>query len=349
MEDNLLQATPEEGYADFRGTENNGKKPMSRTQKRNLFFGLMIIIPVLIFIVFYVIVNFNTLLLAFKKYTSSTEHVGYDTTFAGFDNFKRILFSKDSFFAYEFDGEYQNLKMIRNSLILWGCKIVIGLPLAFIFSYYVYKKRWASGFFRIILFLPNVISNIIMVSMFKFFMDYALIEILGLEVGYFIADKNPAVALPTIIFFNLWLGFAEQTLLFTSSMSGINESVVESAQLDGVTNLQEMWYITLPMIYSTFTTFIIVGIATIFTDQMSLVAIYGLDISLTPTDLRTIGFYLFQQAYEADYISSWNQAAPYGKLSYSELSAFGLLISIVIIPVSMGAKKLLEKVGPSFE
>lgn len=349
MDDNILQVTPEEGYADFRGAENNNKKPMTRTQKRNLFFGLMIIIPVLLFIIFYVIVNFNTFLLAFKNYELSSDYVGYEAAFAGFDNFKRILFSKDSFLLFYQDGAYQNLKMIRNSLILWGCKLLIGLPLSFVFSYYVYKKRWASGFFRIILFLPNVISNIIMVSMFKFFMDYAVPEILGLPVGYFLGAKNTAVALPTIIFFNLWLGFAEQTLLFTSSMSGINESVVESAQLDGATNFQEMWYITLPMIYSTFTTFIIVGIATIFTDQMSLLTIYGLDISLTPTDLRTVGFYLFQQAYEASYTSSWSQAAPNGKLSYSELSAFGLLISALIIPLSIGVKKLLEKVGPSFE
>lgn len=345
MEDNLLQATSGEGYADFRGTENNNKKPMSRTQKRNLFFGLMIIIPVLIFIVFYVIVNFNTILLAFKKYALVPGEIAYKETFAGFDNFKRIfdLFSYNT----ELFG-YENLKMIRNSFILWGCKIVIGLPLSFIFSYYVYKKRWASGFFRIILFLPNVISNIIMVSMFRYFVDDAIPLIFGLEKGL-IACSNPAITLPTIIFFNLWLGFAEQTLLFTSSMSGINESVVESAQLDGVTNLQEMWYITLPMIYSTFTTFIITGIAMIFTDQMSLVTFY--DKFGTPAEMRTVGYYLFHQSYESNVFTSspWSPETPNGKLTYGELSAFGLMISIVIIPISMGAKKLLEKVGPSFE
>lgn len=348
MENNVIQVTSEEEFTDLQGSGRNNKKPMSRTQKRNLFFGLMIIVPILLFIVFYVIVNFNTIMLAFKKYELRSDGIGYDITFAGFDNFKRILFSKDSLLLYQTkSGEYQNLQMIRNSLILWGSKLLIGLPLSFVFSYYVYKKRWASGFFRIILFLPNVISNIIMVTMFRFFVDYAIPEIFGLEIGFFLANKNPAVALPTIIFFNLWLGFAEQTLLFTSAMSGINESVVESCQLDGATSVQEMWYITLPMIYSTFTTFVIVGIAMIFTDQMSLLTIY--DQFSTPPNLRTVGFYLFWQSYESTYISSWTQVNNTGKLSYSELSAFGLLISAVVIPVSIGIKKLLEKLGPSVE
>lgn len=337
---------PEESFADFQGSGSNNKKPMSRTQKRNLFFGLMIIVPVLLFIIFYVVVNFNTIMLAFKKYDSIQGEIGYKITFAWFENFKKII----SLFAYAdpSTGVHIYLKMIRNSLILWGSKLLIGLPLSFVFSYYVYKKRWASGFFRIILFLPNVISNIIMVSMFRFFVDDAIPLIFGLEKGL-IACENPAVALPTIIFFNLWLGFAEQTLLFTSSMSGINESVVESCQLDGATNLQEMWYITLPMIYSTFTTFIIVGIATIFTDQMSLVTFY--DQFGTPTDMMTVGYYLFWQSYESGVVTSspWSEYNLRGKLTYGELSAFGLMISLVIIPVSIGAKKLLEKVGPSFE
>lgn len=349
MENNVIQVTSEEEFADLQGSGRNNKKPMTRTQKRNLFFGLMIIVPVLIFTVFYVIVNFNTVILAFKKYEYVTDGVvGYRITFARFDNFKRILFSEDSLLLYQTkSGEYQNLLMIRNSLILWGCKLLIGLPLSFVFSYYVYKKRWASGFFRIILFLPNVISNIIMVTMFRFFMDYAIPEIFGLQTGFFLAGKEPAIALPTIIFFNLWLSFAEQTLLFTSAMSGINESVVESAQLDGVTSVQEMWYITLPMIYSTFTTFVIVGIAMIFTDQMSLLTIY--DQFQTPPELRTVGFYLFWQSYESTYVSTWNPVDNSGKLSYSELSAFGLLISAVVVPVSIGIKKLLEKLGPCVE
>lgn len=307
----------------------DNKKVMTRTQKRNLFFGLMIIVPIVIFIIFYVIVNFNSIILAFKRYEPKTGvgEVGYNVSFAGFDNFASII---------KLIGTGENWKMVRNSIILWACKTCIGIPFSILFSYYVYKRRLASGFFRVILFLPNVISNIIMVSMFRYFVE----AIFGADVL-----RNAATALPTIMFYHIWLGFASQTLLFTSAMSSINESVVESAQLDGASSIQELWYITVPMIFSTFTTFIVMGIAVMFTDQMSLVTFY--DKFSAPESVRTVGFFLFWKILEAtDYLeTSW--AVNGYHFTYSELSAFGLMISVIIIPLSIGVKKLLEKVGPS--
>lgn len=325
---------------DFGNGPTNEKKVMTREQKRNLFFGLMIIVPLVLFTIFYIVVNFNTIILAFKKYEPKDVGVGFNVSFAWFDNFISII---------KLIGHGENWKMIKNSVILWACKMGIGIPCSILFSYYVYKKRLASGFFRVILFLPNVISNIIMVSMFRYFVDQAVPAMFPslFEPGQGLINLNPDAALPTIIFFNLWLGFAEQTLLFTSAMSSINESVVESAQLDGASPMQELWCITLPMIYSTFTTFIIVGLAVLFTDQMSLVTFY--DLFQAPEDIRTIGFYLFWQTYESRGEYSPITWAAGGKLTYPELSAFGLMISIIVIPLSLGVKKLLEKVGPSVE
>ncbi len=324
----LTQALPEQNFGN--GLPNN-KKILTRTQKRNLFFGVMITVPLILFFIFYILVNFNTIILAFKKYEPD-DSMGYNVSFAGFDNFASVfkLLSTD-----------EGWMMIKNSIILWACKLCIGVPFSILFSYYVYKKRLASGFFRVILFLPNVISNVIMVSMFRYFVDKALPAMFPAVLEQNFVLKNLETAFPAVLFFNIWLGFAEQTLLYTSAMSSINESIVESAQLDGASSMQELWYITIPMIYSTFVTFVIVGLALMFTDQMSLVAFYNQFSA--PPEMRTVGFYLFWQTYESGgYLSG-------DKLSYSELSAFGLLISAVIIPISIGVKKLLEKIGPSAE
>ncbi len=344
MENDVLQPSSNEGLG---GNYRPDRiKAGTRTQKRNLFFGLMIAVPVLLFIIFYVIVNFNSITLAFKKYEEiDGGQIGYKVSFAWFDNFKTIfqLLSSDN-----------NWRMVTNSILLWAVKMCVGIPFAILFSYYVYKKRFASGFFRVILFLPNVISNIIMVSMYKYFVDVVLPdafgEFLGLTPGQGLISENPN-ALGPIMFYHIWLGFANHTLLFTSAMSGINESVVESAQLDGASSMQELWYITLPMIFSTIITFIVVGLAEMFTDQMSLVVFY--EKFSTPVEFRTVGYYLFWQSYESDVVVS-NQWVPgntsfYAKLNYPQLSAFGLMISAVIIPLSILTKKLLEKLGPSVE
>ena len=312
------------------------EKTYTRNQKRNLFFGLMVTVPIIIFVIFYGVINFNTLLLAFRKYEPLPDSdVGYKISFAGLENFSVVL----RMLAYN-----ENWKMVTNSLVLWAFKLFVGLSFSIIFSYYVYKKAAGSRFFRVVLFLPNIISNLIMVYLFRYFVNNALVSVFNLKLGLL---DNPNTNFATILFFNLWLGFAGQTLMFTSSMSSINESVVESAQIDGVNTVNELFYITIPMIYPTFTTFVVISLAEIFVDQMSLITFYD-KFSILP-NLRTVGYYLFQQAYESEVIpnTSWETNHDYGKLSYSQLSAFGVMISAVIIPTSFGVRKVLDLVSPS--
>lgn len=296
----------------------------------------MIIVPVLLFILFWGTINFNTILLSFKKYEPLEGNaIGYKTTFAGFDNFAMVI----KMLSY---GE--NWKMITNSLILWAFKLFVGLPMSIIFSYYVYKKMVGSSFFRVVLFLPNIISNLIMVYLFRYLVNNAFVTVFQLEYGLL---DSPETNFATILFFNLWLGFAGQTLMFTSAMSSIDESTVEAAQVDGITPVKELFYITLPMIFPTFTTFVVLSIAEIFVDQMSLMTFYD-KFSILPY-LRTVGYYLFQQAYESEVIPNTHFLAnpDRGKLAYSELAAFGLMISAIIIPTSFTVRRLLNKVSPN--
>ncbi len=309
-------------------------KTLTRTQKRNIFFGVMISIPILMFILFYVCINANTILMAFKHYEAIEGEYGYKVTFAGFKNFATVIKMLTT-------GE--NWLMIKNSVVLWFFKLTIGLSVSIIFSYYVYKKMLGARFFRVILFLPNIISNLIMVYLFRYLVN-TLIKAPNSEFGILeVADT----AFAPILFFNLWLGFAGQTLLITSAMSSINESIEEAAQVDGVNSISELFYITLPMIMPTLTTFIVLSIAELFVDQMSLLTFY--DKFSVNGKLQTIGFYLYQQAYETEIVpqTPWSPVTNKGKLSYSELSAFGVMISAIVIPVSFGVRKLLTWLDPN--
>ena len=73
-------------------------RTLTRNQKRNLFFGLMITVPLILFVIFYGIVNVNTILLAFKNYELLPgDQIGYKVTFAGFENFAvvfKMVYSK---------------------------------------------------------------------------------------------------------------------------------------------------------------------------------------------------------------------------------------------------------------
>lgn len=324
------------------GTENMPspeKKVMTREQKRSIFFGCMIAIPVILFIIFYGIVNIDVILMAFKTYTLDKENLVYVENFAGFDNFKVVF----EYLNYTYSDGSTHWTMVTNSVILWAVKLCVGLPVSIIFSYYVYKKCYASGFFRVILFLPNVISGIIMVYSFRLVVDVALPELFDWETGLI---GNQKTAFITIMAFHVWLGFAAQTLMFTSAMAGIDESIVEAAEMDGVSSMGELWYITLPMVYSTLVTFVVIGIAELFTDQMSLMTFY--DKYMVPYKIKTIGYFLFENAYLSDLVppTQWTSLTNKGRFSHSQLSAFGVMISLIVIPLSFGVRAIMEKVGP---
>ena len=115
-------------------------------------------------------------------------------------------------------------------------------------------------------------------------------------------------------------------------MDRIPESILESATLEGISKIQEFWYITLPLIFPTMSTFLIVGVAGIFTNQFNLFSVYG--IAPPSTDMYTLGYYLFAEtAYAND-------------LSYPRLSAFGILFTVIAVPLTFGFRFILEKFGP---
>lgn len=294
----------------------------------------MVIYPLLVFLVFYCIVNFNTIVLAFTEYQTVPGKIGYTTSFAGFKNF-RIVFEM---LRYE-----DNFKMVTNSIILFAFKLVIGLPVSFIFAYYIYKKYAMSKFFRVICFLPNIIPNLIMVYLFRFLVNQGVIALFNVDKGLL---QNTSTEFATILFFNLWLGFATQTLVFTSAINGIDYSIIESCELDGATPFQELLHVILPSVFKTFETYVLVAIATIFVDQMSLMTFY--DKFSIPGSMRTVGYYLYVQAYNSDFVPEtlWETNHDVGKLSYSQLSSFSLIISLIIIPITLLVRKLFKEYGP---
>ena len=118
------------------------QKTMKQSQKDALIFYVSIVIlPLIHFAIFYIGVNFNSILLAFKRYDFNTG----EYTFIGFSNFTK--------FINDIAAQGTLNSAVNNSLIFYAVSLLAGLPLTLIFSFYVYKKMFAHKFFRIILFL----------------------------------------------------------------------------------------------------------------------------------------------------------------------------------------------------
>ena len=292
-----------------------------------LFYCLILAFPVLQFVIFYLGVNFNSFLLAFKDITLD-DNMQYHTRY-GFQAFKD---------AFALVKTAEILQIVKVSFLSYFLKTIISLPLGLLFSYYIAKKLGGAKFFRIILFLPSILSAIVTVSLFKYFVNDAIPAIVedltGKTEVLSLLSRGNNVQYSVILFYNLWIGFGVSVLMYANAMSGISPSVLDAAKIDGATGVKEFWYITLPSVFSTVSVFLVAGVASIFTDQFNLYSFYGSDPSVP---FKTFGYYMFFQTNK--YVNDMSH--------YPVLSAFGLMMTLVAVPLTFLVKYLLEKFGPS--
>lgn len=304
------------------------KKLNKKEINKRLFYASIVILPIIQFLIFYVVVNFRSFLFAFQTYDDVTKY-----TFVWFQNFKEIFESLSTK-----EGEVL-VDSAKNSLVLYFFTLIIGTGGAILFSNYIYKKYFGSKFFQIVLFLPHIISGVVLMTVYKFLLDQGIPQLgkmFGVKIKPLLDNYNDHFKL--VLIFQLWMGFGTQVLMYTSTMSGISPSIVESAELEGITPVKELVYITLPMIYPTFVTFITVGVAGLFTNQMSLYNFYGNNVN---KKAWTLGYYLFRETQVA--------SMPPDISKYPKISALGLLFTLVAVPVTFLVKRVMEKCGPSVD
>lgn len=298
-------------------------------QRETIFYWIMFAFPLLQFVIFYGVVNFNSFLLAFKSYEYDSATLTYTQKFVGFANFKLFL---NGFF--ENGGNLS--KIFENSLILYLFNLVAGTGLALCFSYYIYKKQFLSGFFRIILFLPSIISSIVMVTLYGYFVDRAVPAIINNVFSHELPPLLSKWRFPTIVFYNVFLSFGTSVLMYTGAMSRIPDGVIEAAEIDGVGTFREFFSIVLPMIASTISTFLIAGVAALFTNEANIYAFSGYWAAETD---QTLGYYLLVQ------VMSENSTL----VDYPYAAAAGLTLAFVAAPLTLIVRYVLQKVMPDVE
>ena len=304
------------------GFVNNGKIKNKIRWGKLLFYIGLIVLPSIQFLIFYIYVNFNSILLAFQSYDKNTNIY----SFAGMENFKSVI---DHFSSMS--GQIQ----LKNSLTLAFFSICIGLPLSILFAYYIYKGKLFSETFKVVLFLPQIISGLVLIIIYKYMVELAIPDILTRFTGEKVSGlySNPETKFATIMFFTLWIGFGSQLLIYLSAMSAINESVVEAARIDGVGFLGEFWHITVPIVFPTISTFIVTTVAGIFTHQMGL---FSFESFLAPVQVQTVGYYMYKELYiNKATIEAW----PF-------LSAMGLILTIITVPFVFFLRYVLTKYDP---
>lgn len=299
---------------------NIKKKLSPRKKSEVLFCYLLAALPLLQFCIFYVFVNFNTITMTFQTYVV-VDGIG-EWIPAGFDNYK---------YAFELLLGSTFKSLWKNSVLAYVVGLLVSTPLGLLFSNYLYKKYPGTRFFKVVLYMPSIISAMTISVFFLYIANNVIPELFGLKIGL-LTNKDTKFA--TALFFSIWCSFGSGVIIYVSTMSSISESVVEAAQLDGATGFKEFFYITLPLVYPTISMFISVGITAIFTNQVNLFNFFGSD---NLNKFSTIGYYLYKN------ISTSNFK------EHSHLATLGVIFTFISIILVYSTKWLMKKIGPSVE
>lgn len=288
-------------------------------RNQQLFYWMVLVIPIIHFFVFYVYLNFDGFFLAFKSYDSKTGQY----LWTGFDNFKQVIntIKTVTWVPYAFE----------NSILAWLTGTFFVFPVSVLTAYYVYKKRFLGEFFKVMLMIPDMISYLVMIMIYKFFMDRGAPELLahfGIESIGLLAD--PETTRGTILFYTCFNGLNSGMLTYMAMMGGIPASLSEAAQMDGITPMKEYFYITLPMIWPVLS-----------------ISLYGVFAGIINSDIGAFAFFAEQADYNLYSFSYYStvELLKQSPASYGFLAALGLLFACFTGPLTFLGKHLVTKYG----
>lgn len=307
--------------------------------KSVIFYALLIAWPIIQFCVFYIGVNGSSIVISLKEFDSEGNFVKW-----GFGNFANILKSNVTTGTL---GNDLNMARIGQatfiSVLTYVLTVVISVPLGLFFSYYIGKKLPLSGFFRVVLFLPSIIPEIVLIIIYRYFIICAMPEFVP-SIGNILSTKA-GTATPTqnyiaVMFYTLIItGFGTSVLMYSNAMGKVSTEMIEAAKLDGAKGFTEFWHIILPSVFPTVSVFLVTGISGIFINQIHLLSFYQYSC---PTQIQTFGYILFHRSTEIV------QTGAQLKENYaSVLSSFGLMLTAIAVPLTFIFKHFLNKFGPS--
>ena len=287
-----------------------------------IFYCLLLLIPLIQIGIFYFGVNFQSFFMAFQKKVDGK--FVFDIS-SNWNMFKNDI-TRSGFWT-----------MVGNSFAVYLFTSLTGTVLATIFSYYVYKRRTLANFFKFVLFLPSILPALLLVIMFQLFMSNAFpayFEILFKQpMPDFLSSSYAGTQTRFIIvtIYTIWISFGSQVLVYTGAMDQIPTEVIEAGKIDGTNSFTEFIHIIFPYILGTVGTFLIAGVASIFTNQNNLFSFFNWN-AINENEY-TIGYYLYRLVYLDSHGSG-----------YCYASFIGLICTVIVVPLSFGVRKVIERV-----
>lgn len=296
---------------------HTGKKKINWV--RVLFIITAVTVPIVHFCVNYVYVNINSFILAFQH------QVGGEISF-GLSNFEQFL------------ADIRNPESVFSIALINTTKsFLIGLIMycvGFLVSFFIYKKILFHNIFRIIFYLPSLVSGTVIVAIFKNFVGSQSIvaEIVKIIYGFDKATNllsMPEFANKVIFAHMIIFAFPLNMIIWGGTFSRIPDSIIEAGKLDGVNWVQEIFYLTIPLVWPTFALTLLLRFCAFFGAEGSVFL-----FTRGNFDTTTIATWMYLQV--VDYHNDIN--------SIAYLSAVGMVLTVIAVTVSLIIRSFTNRV-----
>ena len=224
---------------------------LSKAEERTTY--IMFVAPALLIYLF--VMAFPTIFsvgLSLTNYSGGKIFGNPNVKFNGFKAYANIF--SDQYF-------YMSLK---NNIYIVFISVFGQIPLGFFIAYILNRGMIKGGsFFQTMIYLPHVISAVIIGVLFKVFFlssNSVWLEIRRVfdPAAQFVPGKNPMLPVLIVI---LWMYTGTYMLIFLANLQKIDVSVIEASKIDGATEMQTLRYIILPALSGVIVTASILAIS----------------------------------------------------------------------------------------
>lgn len=288
-----------------------------KTRKITPYIYLFPMVVILLFIYGYALV---------KVFDFSFRRIrGITGVFVGFDNYKFVL--ADPIFRQSVLNNFQ-LFLIIPFLVFF----------AIIFAVLLFERIRGWRFYRVSLFLPYILAIPVAGTIFgyMFTKNGVVNEVLrALHLNFLAVDwlGDPKFALWTLMIIILWKEIGFGIALFLARLMSVDESIYDSASIDGASWWGKLFFITIPQLRNIITFFTIITII----NMLSWVFAYSYTVTLGGPGWSTVvmELYIFNKL-------ARSQTPNLGMASAA--SVILLLITIVFIIISYRVRRRGEVV-----
>lgn len=229
-------------------------EPLPTRIRKYLPFYFMFL-PALILAIIFFYTPMAGILLAFTDYNGIR-----DPIWNNFDNFKRMFAMRGFWNAFS------------NTIFLSVTKLLLNTFMAVILSLVLHEVKHLKykKLTQTIVYLPHFMSWVVTVSVFGMILapsSYGLVNTLLVNLGiiqpgqeiYFLGSQKWWT--PTFFVINIWKDTGWGTILYMATLSSVSPELYEAASIDGAGRWKKMRFITLPALYNTIITVLILNLA----------------------------------------------------------------------------------------